>query len=287
MKRFLAVREIETAKITETVSNLCIEANLILGDDVLTALKQAEQREKSPLGKETLGQLIENARIAREDSLPVCQDCGTAVVFLEVGQDVHVAGGELNKAVEEGVRRGYTDGYLRKSMVLQPYSARINTKDATPPVIHTEIVAGDKLKITVMCKGGGAENMSRLSMLTPGAGRQGVIDFVVKTIEEAGGKACPPLVVGVGIGGTTDMVMLLAKKALLRKVGAPNPDPETAVLEKELLERINKLGIGPNGTGGVITALAVHAEVMPSHIASLPVAVNLQCHAARHQEAVL
>ena len=281
------MRDIEAGKITEIVSGLCIKANLVLGDDVLTALKEAEQHEKSPLGKYTLGQLISNARIAQEDSLPICQDCGTAVVFLEVGQDVHVVGGDLNKAVEEGVRRGYTRGYLRKSIVRQPYTARINTKDATPPVIHTEIVPGDKLKITVMCKGGGAENMSRLGMLTPGAGRQGVIDFVVKTVEEAGGKACPPLVVGVGIGGTTDMVMLLAKKALLRKVGENSRDIETAALEKELLERINKLGIGPNGTGGTVTALAVHAEVMPAHIASLPVAVNLQCYAARHQEAVL
>ncbi len=266
---------------------MCMKANFVLGDDVLESLKTAEENEESPLGKETLHQLIENARIAREESVPLCQDCGTAVVFLEVGQDVHIVEGELTAAVEEGVRQGYGEGYLRKSMVRQPFSARVNTKDNTPPIIHTEIVPGDRLKITVMCKGGGAENMSRLGMLTPGAGRQGVIDFVVKTVDEAGGKSCPPLVVGVGIGGTADMVILLAKKALLRKIGEPNRDPEIAALEKEILDRVNDLGIGPGGLGGRITALAVHAEVMPAHIASMPVAVNMQCHSSRHQEVVL
>ena len=196
-------------------------------------------------------------------------------------------GGDLNQAITAGVAKGYTEGYLRKSMVRQPFSARVNTQDNTPPIIHTTIVSGDRLKITVMCKGGGAENMSRLGMLTPGVGRQGVVDFVVKTVDEAGGKPCPPLVIGVGVGGTTDSVMLLAKKALLRQVGAPNPDGEVAALERELLARINNLGIGPGGLGGRVTALAVHVETLPAHIASMPVAVNIQCHSSRHREVEL
>ena len=281
------MREIKASKITEAVARLCIEANFELGKDVLAALKKAEQTEESPLGKEALRQLLDNARIAREEFLPLCQDCGTAVVFLEIGQDTHIVGGDLNEAVTDGVSKGYTEGYLRKSMARQPFSARINTKDNTPPIIHTEIVPGDRLKVTVMCKGGGAENTSRLGMLTPGAGRQGVIDFIVKTVDEAGGKACPPVIVGVGIGGTADKVMELAKRALLRPVGEPNPDAEVAELERELLKRINDLGIGPGGLGGRVTALAVHAEVMPAHIASMPVAVNMQCHSARHKEVVL
>jgi fumarate hydratase subunit alpha len=281
------MREIQASQITDAIAGMCMTANFVLGDDVLALLKEAVEKEESPLGKETLRQLIENARIAREESVPLCQDCGTAVVFLEVGQDAHIVGGDLYTAVEEGVQRGYTDGYLRKSMVRQPFSGRVNTNDNTPPVIHTEIVRGERLKITVMCKGGGAENMSKLAMLTPGVGRQGVVDFVVKTVDEAGGKPCPPLVVGVGIGGTADMVMLLAKKALLRRLGKPNADAETAALEKEILERVNALGVGPGGLGGRITALAVHVETMPAHIASMPVAVNLQCHSSRRQEVVL
>jgi fumarate hydratase subunit alpha len=281
------MREIKATKITEAVARLCQSANYELGEDVLAALKKAEREEESPLGKEALQQLLENARIAREESLPLCQDCGTAVVFLEIGQDVHIVGGDLNKAIEKGVSKGYTEGYLRKSMVRQPFSDRVNTKDNTPPIIHTEIVPGDHLKITVMCKGGGAENMSRLAMLTPGTGRQGITDFIVKTVDEAGGKACPPVIVGVGIGGTADKVMELAKRALLRPIGKPNPDAEVAELERELLKRINDLGIGPGGLGGRVTALAVHAEVMPAHIASMPVAVNMQCHSARHKEVVL
>jgi fumarate hydratase subunit alpha len=281
------MRETKASKIIEAVARLCIEANFELGEDVLNALKKAEQTEESPLGKEALRQLLDNARIAREESLPLCQDCGTAVVFLEIGQDIHIVGGDLNKAVTDGVSKGYTEGYLRKSMARQPFSARVNTKNNTPPVIHTEVVPGNHLKITVMCKGGGAENTSRLGMLTPGAGRQGIIDFIVKTVDEAGGKACPPVIVGVGIGGTADKVMELAKRALLRPVGEPNPDAEVAELEWELLKRINDLGIGPGGLGGRVTALAVHVEVMPAHIASMPVAVNMQCHSARHKEVVL
>jgi fumarate hydratase subunit alpha len=281
------MRELKAKEITKVVSNLCQEANFGLGEDVLTALKKALKTEVSPLGREVLSQLIENARVAKAEKLPLCQDCGTAVVFLEIGQDVHISGGNLYAAVEEGVRQGYDEGYLRKAMVNQPFSERINTRDNTPAVIHTEIVPGDKLKITVMPKGGGAENMSQLAMLLPNHGSQGIIELVVKTVDKAGGNACPPLIIGVGIGGTSEKAMLLAKKALLRKVGQPSPDPEVAQLEKEILAGVNALGIGPMGYGGSTTALAVHAEVSPTHIVSLPVAVNLQCHSARHKEAVL
>ena len=281
------MREIEASAITKAVAQLCQRANFVLGEDVLAALKQAHQTEESPLGREVLSQLIENAQIAEREHLPLCQDCGTAVVFLEIGQEVHIIGGDLSNAVEEGVRQGYAQGYLRKSIVSQPFSARINTRDNTPPVIHTEIVPDDKVKIVVMPKGGGAENMSRLAMLKPADGRQGIIDLVVRTVAEAGANPCPPLVAGVGIGATAEKAMLLAKKALLRPVAKPNPDPEIAELERELLGRINDLGIGPMGFGGRATALAVHAEVVPTHIASLPVAINLQCHSARHREAVL
>ncbi len=281
------MREIEVSAITQTVARLCQEVNSELGEDVLAALREALQTEESELGREVLSQIIENARIAKQEHLPLCQDCGTAVVFLEIGQEAHIIGGDLYPAVEEGVRQGYTQGYLRKSIVSRPFSARINTKDNTPPVIHTEIVPGDQLKITVMPKGGGAENMSRLAMLKPSDGREGIIDFVVRTVDEAGGNPCPPLTVGLGIGATSEQAMLLAKKALLRKVAKPSPDPEVAQLEKEILARINALGIGPLGFGGRITALAVQAEVMPTHLGGLPVAVNLQCHSARHKEAVL
>jgi len=281
------MREIKASAITQAIAQLCQEANFELGDDALAALKQAKQAEESQLGKEVLGQLLENARIAKEERRPLCQDCGTAVVFLEIGQEAHITGGDLYVAVEEGVRQGYSQGYLRKSIVSQPFSARINTNDNTPPVIHAQIVPGDQVKITVMPKGSGAENMSKLAMLKPGAGRQGIIDLAVKTVDEAGGNPCPPLIIGLGIGATSEKVMLLAKKALLRPVAKPNPDPEIAELEKEILAQINDLGIGPLGFGGRTTALAVHVEAMPTHIASLPVAINLQCHSARHKETVL
>jgi len=281
------MREIEASAITQTVAKLCQQTNFELGEDVLSALKQAQQTEESPLGKQVLSQLLENAQIAQQERVPLCQDCGTAVVFLEIGQETHITGGDLYAAVEEGVRQGYTQGYLRKSIVSQPLSARINTQDNTPPVIHTEIVPGNQLKIAVMPKGGGAENMSRLAMLMPSNSREDIINVVVRTVDEAGSNPCPPLIVGLGIGATAEKAMLLAKKALLRPVGRPNPDPEIAQLEKEILSRINDLGIGPLGFGGRTTALAVHAEVTPTHLASLPVAVNLQCHSARHQEAVL
>ena len=281
------MREIEASAITQTVAKLCQQTNFELGEDVLSALKQAQQTEESPLGKQVLSQLLENAQIAQQERVPLCQDCGTAVVFLEIGQETHITGGDLYAAVEEGVRQGYTQGYLRKSIVSRPLSARINTQDNTPPVIHTEIVPGNQLKIAVMPKGGGAENMSRLAMLMPSNSREDIINVVVRTVDEAGSNPCPPLIVGLGTGATAEKAMLLAKKALLRPVGKPNPDPEIAQLEEEILSRINDLGIGPLGFGGRTSALAVHAEVTPTHLASLPVAVNLQCHSARHKEAVL
>ena len=281
------MREVKSGTITDTIARLCQQANFKIDTDLLSALKQACQDEESPLGREALAQVIENARIAGREQMPLCQDCGTAIVFLEIGQEAHVIGGDVYAAVEEGVRRGYAEGFLRQSVVSRPFSARINTGDNTPPVIHAEIVPGDRIRIVVMSKGNKTENMSRMAMLKPSDGRAGVVDFVVRTVEEAGANPCPPLIVGVGIGAMSEKVMLLAKQALLRKPGEPNPDPEVAELEKEILSRINDLGIGPLGFGGRITALAVHAEVRPAHIASLPVAVNLQCHSARHKEALL
>jgi len=281
------MREIKASSVTQAVAQLCQQANFELGEDVLSALRQAQQTEESELGREALSQLLENARIAEQERWPLCQDCGTAVVFLEIGQEVYITDSDLYTAVEEGVRQGYSQGYLRKSIVSQPFSTRVNTGDNTPPVIHTEIVPGNRVKIIVMPKGGGAENMSKLAMLKPGDGQQGIIDLVVATVDEVGANPCPPLIVGLGIGATAEKAMLLAKKALLRKVGKPNPDSEIAKLEEEILTRVNALGIGPSGFGGRTTALAVHAEVMPTHIASLPVAINLQCHSARHKETVL
>lgn len=281
------MKEIDAKEITKTVSRLCQEANFFLPEDMLAALKKAHETEESPTGRQALDQILENAKLARDEQIAMCQDCGATVVYLEVGQDVHITGGDLYEAVNAGVRDGYEKGYLRKSMAKQPFSARVNTKDNTPAVIHTDIVPGDKVKIIVVPKGGGSENMSRLNMLTPAAGRQGIIDAVVKAVDDAGSNPCPPIIVGVGVGGTAERTLELAKKALLRKVGEHNPDPEVAELEKELLKRINALGIGPQGFGGRNTALAVHVETFPAHIASMPLAINMQCHAARHKEAVL
>ncbi|MFA5055026.1 MAG: fumarate hydratase [Dehalococcoidia bacterium] len=281
------MREIAAKDITKTVTRLCKEANYFLGEDVLSALKKAREKEESPTAMGVLDQIIENADIAAKEEMPLCQDCGLAIVFVELGQDAHVAGGDLYEAIHEGVRQGYAEGYLRKSVVKQPFSARVNTKDNTPAIIHTEIVKGDKLKLTVAPKGGGSENMSRFVVLKPAQGRAGVVDFVVKAVEEAGSNPCPPTIVGVGIGGSAERAMQLAKKSLLRKVGEPSQDKEVAELESELLERINATGVGPGGVGGRITSLAVHVETHPAHIASMPVAVNIQCHSARHKEAVL
>jgi fumarate hydratase subunit alpha len=281
------VTEIQTNQITETVARLCIESNYYLGEDVLAALNRYRQAEISPVGREVLDQILENAEIARDQQMPLCQDCGLTVVFLELGQDAHVVGGDLNQAITEGVRQGYQDGYLRKSMVDRPFSARINTKDNTPPVIHTTIVPGNQLKITVAPKGGGSENMSQLGMLKPADGREGVVNFVVESVRRAGANPCPPIIVGVGVGGSAEKAMWLAKHSLLREVGKSSPDPELSALEAEILERVNRIGIGPQGFGGLTTALAVHIESYPCHIASMPVAVNIQCHSARHKEAVL
>jgi len=281
------MREIGCEEITETVARLCIEANYYLGDDVIKAVRQARGTEISPVGREVLDQLLENANVARQEGMPLCQDTGLTVVFLEVGQDAHIVGGDLYESIQEGVRQGYEEGYLRKSVVDKPFSIRANTKDNTPAVIHPQIVPGDRLRIAVVPKGGGSENMSALAMLKPADGRQGVVDFVVETVERAGANPCPPTIVGVGVGGTVEKAMLLAKHSLLREVGQPSPDPEVAELEREILEKVNKLGIGPQGLGGSITSLAVHIETYPCHIASLPVAVNIQCHSARHKETVL
>lgn len=281
------MRDIDAKEITNTVAHLFLEANYYLTDDILEALKKAKETEESPAGKEVLEQIIKNADIAAEEQIALCQDCGAAVVFLELGQEVHIINGDLATAINDGVRKAYDEGYLRKSMVNRPFSARVNTKDNTPAIIYTDIVPGDKLKITVVPKGGGAENMSRLIMLTPADGRQGIIDNVLKAIGEAGSNPCPPIIVGVGIGGTAEKTMMLAKKALLRKVGEYNSDPEVAELERELLQKVNELGIGPMGYGGRTTALVVNVEVFPAHIASMPMAVNLNCHSSRHKEAVI
>jgi fumarate hydratase subunit alpha len=281
------MRLVYAADITEAVSNLFKQANYTLGDDVLAALKKARRDEESPAGREAIDAILENARVAAAEKIPLCQDCGTAVVFLEMGQDVLVVKGNLYTAVNKGVRQAYQEDYLRKSIVDRPFSARKNTGDNTPAVIHTDIVPGNKFKITVLPKGGGAENMAKLGMLLPAAGRKGVVEFVVNAVSEAWSNPCPPVIVGVGIGGTADKAMLMAKHALIRKVGEPSPDKENADLEKEILKKVNNLGIGPMGYGGRITALAVHVESFPAHIGALPVAVNLQCHSARHREVVL
>lgn len=281
------MREIPTDQITETVARLCIESNLTLGDDVLAAIRRSRETEPSPVGRQVLDQILENADVAESEKMPLCQDCGLTVVFLELGQDAHIVGSDLNQAITEGVRQGYKDGYLRKSIVERPFSARINTQDNTPPVIHTSIVPGDRLRIIVAPKGGGSENMSQLGMLKPADGREGVIRFVVDSVRRAGANPCPPIIVGVGVGGSAEKAVLLAKHSLLREVGAASPDPEVAQLEADLLEQVNRIGIGPQGFGGRTTALAVHVETFPCHIASMPVAVNIQCHSARHKEAVL
>ena len=277
------IRQLDVAEITAAVAQMCTEANYDLPADVYAALGAAQATEASPTGRAVLGQLIENADIAHADRVPICQDTGLAVLFVELGQDVHLVGGNLEEALHEGVRRGYTDGYLRKSSVLEPGHARLNTKDNTPAIIHTRVVPGDKVWIAVMPKGGGAENMSSLTMLKPAQGAEGIVNAVVETVSRAGSNPCPPVVIGVGIGGTIDRVTLLAKHALLREIGSRHADPRLAAMEDEMLARINALGIGPQGLGGTTTALAVFIEEAPSHLASMPVAVNVQCHAQRHQ----
>lgn len=280
------MREIDVKVIENKISELCIEANHHLGCDVKSCISKMTEEETWPVAGEILGSIAENIRIAEEGVFPLCQDTGMACVFLEIGQEVHLTGGCLEDAVNEGVRRGYADGYLRKSVVADPLR-RINTGDNTPAYIHTEITAGDKVKITVAPKGFGSENMSRIKMLPPSAGEKGVKDFIVETVEAAGANPCPPIIVGVGIGGTFDKAALMAKKALLMPVDKANEDPYYAEMEKELLDRINSLGIGPQGFGGRTTALAVNILTYPTHIAGLPVAVNINCHVSRHKEAVI
>lgn len=281
------MKEIAINKIVETVRELCINAACDLPQDVEELIKNNQAQEESEFGKYIFAQIIDNVQLARRETQAMCQDTGITVVYVEMGQDVHITGGSLVDAINEGVRQGYKDGYLRKSVVNDPVFLRKNTGDNTPAVIHMEIVPGDKLKIMIVPKGAGSENMGALKMLKPSDGIEGVKEFILKTVREAGGNPCPPVVVGVGIGGTMEKATILAKKALTRKAGEYNPDTNYRALEEELLEKINRLGIGPQGLGGRVTALAVHIEAFPTHIATLPVAVNLNCHASRHSEAIL
>lgn len=275
------IRTVEVEEITENIREMCIEANHFLAPDMGRALSRAAASEKSPLGRQILGQLEENLEIAAEEMIPICQDTGMAVVFIEAGQDVHLEGGSLEDAVNEGVRRGYVEGFLRKSVVKDPL-IRENTKDNTPAVIHTKIVPGSQIKVTVAPKGFGSENMSRIFMLKPAEGIEGVKNAVLTAVKDAGPNACPPMVVGVGIGGTFEKCALMAKEALTRDVGSCSPVPYVNEMEEELLDKINGLGIGPGGLGGTTTALAVNINTYPTHIAGLPVAVNICCHVNRH-----
>lgn len=275
------LREIQVKEITKNIREMCIEANYDLSKDMKERLLEAKEKEESPIGKKILGDLQENLKIAKEDQIPICQDTGMAVVFLKVGQDVHFVGGNLTDAINEGVKEGYTEGYLRKSVVSDPIE-RINTKDNTPAIIHTEIVGGDKVEMTVAPKGFGSENMSRVFMLKPADGIEGVKNAIMTAVTDAGPNACPPMVVGVGIGGTFEKCAILAKKALTREIGKNSDIEYVAELEKEMLQKINTLGIGPGGLGGTTTALAVNINTYPTHIAGLPVAVNICCHVNRH-----
>lgn len=280
------MREVNVSIITDNIKEMCIEANHFLTDDMKNVFEKAVKNEESALGKQVLGQLEENLKVAGEDMIPICQDTGMAVVFINVGQDVHLTGGDITDAINEGVRRGYVDGYLRKSVVKDPIY-RENTKDNTPAVIHFNIVPGDKVDITVAPKGFGSENMSRVFMLKPADGIEGVKEAILTTVKDAGPNACPPMVVGVGIGGTFEKCAYLAKKALTRDLNEESPVEYVRDLEKEMLEKINKLGIGPGGLGGTQTALAINIETYPTHIAGLPVAVNICCHVNRHSHRVI
>ena len=275
------MRTIHTDEIIKNIKEMCIQANLVLADDVVGAIDHAEQTEESEIGKKILGQLKQNMNIAKEDTIPICQDTGMAVVFVKIGQDVHIEGEALEDAINEGIRQGYVDGYLRKSVVGDPL-IRENTKDNTPGIIHYEIIPGEQIEVTVAPKGFGSENMSRIYMLKPADGIEGVKEAVLETVKLAGPNACPPIVVGVGIGGTFEKSAILAKKALTRDLNKSSDIPYVAELEEELLERINKLGFGPGGLGGVNTALGVNIETYPTHIAGLPVAINICCHVNRH-----
>lgn len=280
------LREIQANAIKEAVRQMFIKMNYEIGDDVKKAIADAMEKESSPLGKNVLSDLLKNSEIAEKRMIPVCQDTGMAVLFVEIGQEVHISGEFIGDAINCGVREAYDEGYLRKSVVKNPLD-RINTKDNTPAVIHYEIIPGDRIKITAVAKGFGSENMSRIKMLNPSDGVEGVIDFVAETVAEADSNPCPPIVVGVGIGGTMEKAAMMAKKALARKIGVRSADERTAQLEEKILAKINRLGIGPQGFGGDTTALAVNVEMYPTHIAGLPVAVNINCHAARHEEAII
>lgn len=281
------MREVNASEIIDIVQQLCIENNIYLDNEVTEKITEYAKKEDSPIGKQILEQILINAKLATEENRPMCQDTGIAVIFVELGQDVHISKGIFHEAINEGVRRGYTQGYLRKSVVEDPVFDRKNTKDNTPAIIHTEIIPGDKIKITVASKGAGSENMSEIKMLKPADGIDGVKDFIVDRVKRSGGMPCPPIIVGVGIGGNFEQCAYLSKKALLRPLNTRNPDTRWDTVEKELLTRINQLGIGPMGLGGRTTALAVQILAMPCHIASLPVAVNLQCHAHRHKTAII
>ena len=281
------MRTIDVSQITTAVAQLAVDANYYLSNDIRTALESGREREESPLGKAILGQLVENACIARDEQMPICQDTGMAVVFMEVGQDVHITGGSVIEAVNDGVAIGYTEGYLRKSVVAEPLFNRKNTGDNTPAILHTSLVPGDKIKIALAPKGFGSENMSALRMFKPSDGLPAIKKFVVETIFNAGSNPCPPIVVGIGIGGTMEKAALLAKQALLRPVNECSTHADYAKLEQELLELVNNTGIGPQGLGGRVTALTVNVEYYPTHIAGLPVAININCHATRHAEVEL
>lgn len=277
----MTLRELDVSEMTAAIRQMCLDAAYKLGDDVVAAISDARDREESPVGKDVLGSLLENAAIAAEGVFPYCQDTGSTVVFMDVGQDVHLVGGDVVDAVNEGVRQGYTEGFLRASIVTDPMFDRTNTGDNTPAFLHTRIVPGDRVRITVDAKGGGSENKSKHVMLVPADGVEGVRRFVIETVTKAGADCCPPGIIGVGVGGNFEWSAILAKRALLRHVGEPNPDPKLAGLERSILADLQALGLGPQAMGGTVTAFAVHIETLPTHIASLPVAVNIECHAHR------
>ena len=281
------MNKIKSIKIKDKVKELFLEANYHINQDLMELLQQAQKKEISPIGKYVLNMIIENNKIASREEVPICQDTGLAVVFVEVGQEVHLVDGNFTEAINQGVKEAYQEGYLRKSVVDDPVFERKNTKTNTPAIIYTEIVFGDKIKFSVMPKGFGSENMSAIDMLKPADGPEGIVNFVVETVKKAGPNPCPPTIIGVGIGGTIDKAMVIAKKAIIRKIGQSNKNSKYATLEKEILAKINNLGIGPAGLGGNITSLAVHIDYLPTHIAGLPVAVNVCCHAARHAEGII
>ena len=284
----MPLRELPVQAISDAVERLCRDASVHAAPDVQIALRVAREREESPIGREVLGQMLRNFDVAAQTGMPMCQDTGTVVIFADIGQDVHFTGGDLHTAVNDGVRQAWAVGRLRPSIVSRPIGQRQNSGDNTPAVLHIDLVPGEQVHLTLLTKGGGAENMSRMCMLTPGDGLAGVMDFIVETVDIAGPNACPPVIIGVGVGGTFDSVATLAKRAIARPIGTPQLDPELAALETDVLERVNRLGVGPHGFGGRVTALAVHVAIAPTHIASLPVAVNLQCGpAARSRSVVL